>query len=141
MNCGSTEHLTQACSKPELPKEKRPCWKCGKPGHLGRECRSTAAAKLVDDDGPTETGRHFFGMVNFADEEGYITVGKKGRPVPSQITFGDYLKTAKRETVATNLTDLKDFKVGLCGGNAQCSYKCCGERPFNSKASLESASF
>ncbi len=137
MNCGSTEHLTQACTKPELPRERRPCWKCGKPGHIGRDCRSTAAAAKLVDENQSEEVRHYFGVVDFVDEEGYTTVGKKGRPVPSQTTFGDYLQTAKREAMATN----SSFKVGLCGGSAQSGYKCCGERPFNSKASLESASF
>ncbi len=127
MNCGSTEHLTQACSRPELPREKRPCWKCGKPGHIGRDCRSTTGARLVDEEEPSDA-RHYFGVVNYADEDGYITVGKKGRPVLSRVTLGDFLPTAQRGTVATD----EKFRASVCGGSAQNSYKCCGERPHYS---------
>ena len=33
VNCSSKDHLTHNCDKPQFPREKRPCWKCGKPGH------------------------------------------------------------------------------------------------------------
>ena len=50
VNCGSREHLTRECPKPEVAKDKRPCWKCGKPGHIGAQCRSSGEpVKLVDE--------------------------------------------------------------------------------------------
>ena len=83
INCGSTQHTTQSCTKPELPREKRPCWKCGKPGHLGADCRSSPRlpAKLVDD----EDDSFVCGMVQ----------GKRGSakwPKPAAATIWNYVE-------------------------------------------------
>ena len=37
-SCGSLDHRTKDCTKAEFPKNKRPCWECGIPGHIGRDC-------------------------------------------------------------------------------------------------------
>ena len=34
INCGSLAHLTKDCTAGEVPRDKRPCWKCGRPGHI-----------------------------------------------------------------------------------------------------------
>ena len=79
INCGGADHITRACQKPELPKEKRPCWKCGKPGHLGRDCRSSG---LVDDE--TADMADYFGCVTCEGEfmDGFSKAKKTFKPVP-----------------------------------------------------------
>ena len=41
LNCGDVGHHISDCPKPEVPKNERPCFKCGKPGHVSAQCKST----------------------------------------------------------------------------------------------------
>ena len=34
LNCGQPDHTVGDCPKPEVPKDERPCFECGKQGHL-----------------------------------------------------------------------------------------------------------
>jgi len=69
VNCGSDAHPSRDCPKPRIEdKSKRPCWKCGKLGHLGKDCRGGGqAAKLVDN---ADELPDFFGSVDFEDCRG-----------------------------------------------------------------------
>ena len=51
VNCGSAEHQSRDCNKAHVPREKRPCWRCGLPGHLGAQCTSGMKANLCDEEG------------------------------------------------------------------------------------------
>ena len=37
INCGGA-HETRECPKPQVSREDRPCWRCGKTGHIGANC-------------------------------------------------------------------------------------------------------
>ena len=50
MTCGPLSHLTKDCTAAEVPRDTRPCWKCGEPGHISAQCTS-GAATLVDHEG------------------------------------------------------------------------------------------
>ena len=44
-------HAWRACTKPECPRELRPCLNCGKPGHFSRDCQLPKAALAFDGGG------------------------------------------------------------------------------------------
>ena len=108
INCGSTQHLTVACNKPEVPREKRPCWKCGKPGHIGADCRSAGGqrpAKLVEDE---DSGGDFFGCVSFQK----VKMGRPGicrKPMPAKVTLWNHVEQSfnRYAALADNSTDDK----------------------------------
>ena len=94
INCGEA-HDTRECPKPQLSREQRPCWKCGKPGHIGAQCPNgpnknggDRAAGMVaggDDQGAgaAEKPISFF-CVNYAKEE-------PQRPMPSKPTLASFV--------------------------------------------------
>ena len=54
VNCGSDKHLARECPLPAQPPERRPCFQCGKTGHISPNCRGGGAGgkpsvRLVDD--------------------------------------------------------------------------------------------
>ena len=111
INCGSAEHLTRACTKAEVPKDKRPCWKCGKPGHLGRDCRSGGATKLVDE--PANGERECFGLF---DHEGFTVVKEKSRPMPKGATLGSFIDKNTFEILMGKDEVANDFEAAKCEG-------------------------
>ncbi len=58
INCGGKDHLARDCNKPQVPPSKRPCFKCGKPGRIGANCRDGGASiKAVEEaDEPASFG-------------------------------------------------------------------------------------
>ena len=92
-NC-SLEHEGR-CNKPEVPRNERTCWGCGKKDHLSRDCperKGKSVGQVTDDDIP------IFGL-NMIDNEGFELVSRKkgapNRPVPHAVTMGDYIGKAK----------------------------------------------
>ena len=61
INWGATDHLTKDCKKAEVPRDKRLCWKCNRPGHLGRDC-CNGAPKARGNNGDAAVEIDFFGM-------------------------------------------------------------------------------
>ena len=91
MNCGSKDHLSRDCTHPQVDKDKRPCFKCGKPGHVSSQCKEDGAAKLVE-----EPETHMFGCVICEPEGSFSEVKRRGKPVPSQITLKDFMVNCKK---------------------------------------------
>ena len=61
INCGGN-HRSGDCPKGPVEKSQRPCWKCGKTGHIGRDCPNKRPIKSVTDD----DGQAAF-MLDYAD--------------------------------------------------------------------------
>ena len=103
VNCGSKEHLTQNCTKPQLPREQRPCWKCGKPGHVGANCPNVGKGGVkgntnaVEDHPQGQGGVNVCFMMDLADSEKYERLtpfqvpSKTARPVPRVPCVDDYI--------------------------------------------------
>ena len=104
-NCGSEEHSKDSCPKPVVEFNKRPCHKCGKPGHLARDCRSRPSgnsgpqqqANLVADD---NVG-FFGGMITFEQDVHYtqyknearrFQAPARSRPMPRDIKLADWIR-------------------------------------------------
>ena len=46
INCGGA-HETRDCPKPQVSKEDRPCWRCGKTGHIGANCPNKPSGQKI----------------------------------------------------------------------------------------------
>ncbi len=71
-----------------MPREKRPCWKCGTPGHIGAQCTS-GAARLVDHEAPP--GATFALRYEDVDEEGFKLARKTVRPQKVPVTIASFI--------------------------------------------------
>ena len=88
MNCGSAEHQSRDCTKAQVPREQRPCWRCGLPGHIGAQCKAGKPTHLCDDNEPDHTF-----CVTEADGEGYTRVGGPQHRGPRPATLADFMPT------------------------------------------------
>ena len=88
-NCGET-HVELKCPHPEVARDKRKCWTCGKENHSSRDCPDKAkrAIKAIED-APTIP---FFGSLVGAvyDEDGFTKAKKTFRPSPTPFTVADF---------------------------------------------------
>ena len=102
VNCGSKEHLSSNCPKPQVPREQRPCWKCGKPGHTGAQCRGGAPrlAGMVDGGEPVQPiafhvglgpGEHYERILPFTPVGNSKAAAKPSRPLPRMVTMADLI--------------------------------------------------
>ena len=92
----SVAHLTKDCTAAEVPREKRPCWKCGKPGHIGAQCTS-AAAKLVDH--AQAPGFTFSPHCGDEDEEGSKLAKRTVRPQRVPVTIANFMDVSSFKDV------------------------------------------
>ena len=89
-NCGK-EHAALKCPEPPVPKEKRLCFGCLKPGHSVRDCPEKKSGIKAIEDGKADFP--FFGL-GLVDDEGFKTVKWKRRPAPRAATLGDFLRNS-----------------------------------------------
>ena len=102
-----------------MSREKRPCWKCGKPGHISAQCTS-GAAKLLDHASPA--GATF--SLQYEDEEdGFVMAKRTARPQKVPVTIASFLDVnsfkplegqneRKRREKEKKVAFCEDFRTG-----------------------------
>ena len=106
VNCGSKEHTSMKCPEPKVAFEKRPCYKCNKPGHLARNCKAAGSGtarrvNAVEEDEPEDFGGLCGAVMEHPDSIGSPPVADPTwrRPKrimrPSNITLADYVVPVK----------------------------------------------
>ena len=70
INCGSASHSTRDCKEARKAKHERPCWWCGKTGHMAYKCPDkTVPAQAVAAEAPSAlTGATWLGCIAPEDE-------------------------------------------------------------------------
>ena len=54
LNCGQTGLTGANCPKPKVTIKDRPCFKCGKRGHVSSQCKPGGSAKMLADEDNVE---------------------------------------------------------------------------------------
>ena len=117
---------------PELPKDKRPCLICGKPGHIARDCPGKPAM-AVEPSAEAGGSKPAYAMVCRAetgrqeqdkprgrpfektfDEEGFEVVQGGYRPVPRQVVLGDFPIRTKHEQGKTKFMPFSKCADIIC---------------------------
>ena len=99
------------CRQPRAEMGKKPCFNCGKTGHLARACPEKKAAIKAITNGDIPKAA-FLGCVQIVDADGFTKV--PGRPRPQFAHVIDFVAEAAANTRSTNrfrpltLDDLAD---------------------------------
>ncbi len=94
-NCGKTH--AGRCTAPTVSTSDRPCWTCGKLGHLSKDCserKQGGGLKAIMDG--QRGDRSDIQVIFNVDDEDFQTVRRGGkparnRPMPTQATLGDFI--------------------------------------------------
>jgi len=86
INCGGA-HTSAQCRAAKRDKSDRPCWICGKPGHVAAQCseKQKGGTNLLQD------GDEDLDCLVFADADGWREA--KGKPRPQGVTLADFIPT------------------------------------------------
>ena len=100
INCGGN-HRSSDCTKGRTEKKDRPCWNCGKPGHLSSQCPEKKSLKTFEEEAVN------ISLSCLVNSEGYelrkaphVENGKwhkvegKFKPKAAENTVGDYIAQA-----------------------------------------------
>ena len=91
VNCWSKAHQTRECTKGFVPKEKKLCFWCEKPGHMGRDCpekKRQSPPRRQDD-------RRGLNAVDDAPVETLVMHEEDAPSIRRGMTLGDFLKVSK----------------------------------------------
>ena len=92
LNCGGP-HRADECKAPKVDRSKRPCFKCGKPGHISAECRGQPAVGIHNVEVQGDQKYVHFGVMAIET----VDAPKKGKfrgqlpSAPRAATMGDFL--------------------------------------------------
>ncbi len=102
VNCGG-EHLAVRCPKPRVDPADRPCYICGKPKHVARDCpERKGTGKGSSGRGPNNRSmksitedeeEDFFGCLDVDKEKGFKTVATRRprKPQPAERNLGSFM--------------------------------------------------
>ena len=119
-NCGQTH--PGPCGQPRVPPDQRPCWRCGKKGHVSAKCTEAGkpgAIKAIEDGSTIAAVDHrlrAFFMVQ--DAEGFTQVGGKRsarRPQPQMPVVADFMSKNSFETLKTSDKRSHFVRSSSCG--------------------------
>ena len=88
VNCGGTGHMASECKAEQLPKHKRPCFICRRPGHLARDCVERQAQNIVHNE---ESDLNYALCLDCEDEWKSPLPRKTFRPQRKPVTLADYI--------------------------------------------------
>lgn len=91
VNCGGSGHMAAECTAEKLPKHKRPCFICRRPGHLARDCAEKQAQHIDHED---EAQSYNLCMLCEEDpHDGWSKPSKRHTMKPQRVpvTLTDYL--------------------------------------------------
>ena len=88
--------MAAECRQPRAEMGKRPCFNCGRPGHLARACPDAkkAAIKAITNGDIYKAA--FRGCVQVVDSDGFTKV--PGRPTPQSAHVLDFVTRAAANT-------------------------------------------
>ncbi len=135
VNCGG-DHLAAQCTKARVDVADRPCYICGKPKHLARDCPDK---KTLGNRGSRNQGQRsavrtvtenedddYFGLMDLKDTDGFtkIPVRQWRKPQPTERTLGSFMPPRPLKSSVS----LKNSFSGLDCRDQQCRSPDCRAR-------------
>ena len=99
------------CRQPRADMGKRPCFNCGKTGHLARACPEKKAAIKATTNGDAPKAA-FFGCVQIVDADGFTKVPSRPRPQSAHV-LGFVATAATRPLTLDDLADVAEKVSGI----------------------------
>ena len=116
-NCGK-EHKELKCPHPPVDIKDRPCWKCGKKGHVGRDCKEKIAALTEERRiGSLHGGTALRSLSALND--GFSMPKRTARPMPQRAVFNDFVPSTNRFSGLSQREKKVAFSLGPEGSTSR----------------------